>query len=68
LAGFGAGAAAAWLFGVILDLSNAERHIGEYSVWGWAFSALGAGALVAFGAIALLRRLPEAGLMADGRR
>jgi hypothetical protein len=28
----------------------------------------GAGALVAFGAIALLRRLPEAGLMADGRR
>ncbi len=68
LAGFGAGAAAAWLFGVILDLSNPGTRIGEYSVWGWAYSALGVGALVALGAIALLRRQPEAGLMADGRR
>jgi MFS family permease len=68
LAGFAAGAVAAWLFGVILDLSNPGQHIGEYAVWGWAFTTLGAGALVGFAAIALLRRLSEARLMAVGRR
>jgi MFS family permease len=43
--GFGAGAVAPLVFGVILDATNPPGS--TPSVWGWAFSALGAGGLIA---------------------
>jgi MFS family permease len=45
LAGFGAGAIAPWVFGLVLDASNAATRVPD--VWGWAFSVLGIGGVVA---------------------
>jgi MFS family permease len=47
LFGFGAGALAPWVFGLVLDWSNPGTA--SPSVWGWAFMVLGAGGLVAAG-------------------
>ncbi|MGQ0570985.1 MAG: MFS transporter [Armatimonadota bacterium] len=44
LLGFGAGAIAPLVFGAILDATNAP---GTPSTWGWAFTALGAGGVIA---------------------
>jgi MFS family permease len=41
LLGFGAGAAAPLVFGLILDLSNRAAIDRQYVSWGWAFSSLG---------------------------
>ena len=41
LLGFGAGAAAPLVFGLILDLSNPGAIGRQYVSWGWAFSSLG---------------------------
>jgi MFS family permease len=45
LFGFGAGALAPWVFGLVLDRSNPGTA--SPSVWGWAFMVLGAGGLMA---------------------
>ena len=68
LAGFGAGAVATLTFGVVLDLTNPPGSAPRYPVWGWAFSVLGAGALLGVIATAWLRALPESRRMAGGRR
>lgn len=68
LAGFGAGAIASWAFGVILDLTNPGSAPGQHSVWGWAFSILGVGALLAIATTVWLRMLPASRRMADGKR
>jgi len=42
LVGFGAGALAPLIFGVVLDWANPGKAGGvEYASWGWAFSSLG---------------------------
>jgi len=44
--GFGAGAIAPLVFGMILDWSNPDfATVGFYHIWGWAFSMLGLGGL-----------------------
>lgn len=43
--GFGAGAVAPLVFGMVLDATNAEG--GTPSNWGWAFVSLGIGGLIA---------------------
>ena len=45
LLGFGAGAVAPLVFGVVLDATNPPGV--APAVWGWAFAALGAGGLIA---------------------
>jgi MFS family permease len=45
LLGFGAGAVAPLVFGIILDATNAAGSMP--TVWGWAFAALGVGGLIA---------------------
>jgi len=43
--GFGAGAIAPWVFGVVLDQTNpgaVGTGVGRYHTWGWAFTAMGA--------------------------
>jgi MFS family permease len=54
LLGFGAGALAPVVFGVVLDATNAPG--GGPSSWGWAFSALGLGGLIATACAYGLRR------------
>jgi MFS family permease len=68
LAGFGAGAVASWVFGIVLDLTNPAGAPGRLMEWGWSFSALGFGGLVAVAATAWLRSLPESERMANGSR
>jgi MFS family permease len=68
LAGFGAGALASLTFGTILDLTNPAGSAPRYPVWGWAFSALGVGALLGVVSTAWLRALPESRRMAGGKR
>jgi MFS family permease len=45
LCGFGAGAIAPLVFGIVLDATNPAGN--SATVWGWAFGALGVGGLVA---------------------
>lgn len=45
LCGFGAGAVAPWVFGLVLDASNSGSS--TPALWGWAFSVLGLGGAVA---------------------
>ena len=55
--GFGAGAIAPLVFGVILDWTNPDfASDGFYATWGWAFSVLGLGGLGAVVAAYLLYR------------
>jgi MFS family permease len=68
VAGFGAGGVASWLFGVVLDWANKGTVTEQLDIWGWSFSALGAGAVVAILATVWLRALPESRRMAEGRR
>jgi MFS family permease len=68
LAGFGAGAVASWVFGIVLDLTNRAGAPGQLMTWGWSFSALGLGGLVSIAATARLRALPESERMAEGSR
>lgn len=68
LAGFGAGALAALVFGTVLDFTNPVGSAPRYPVWGWAFSVLGVGALLGVASTAWLRGLPESRRMAAGKR
>jgi MFS family permease len=71
LFGFLAASASPAAFGYVLDLTNpspAGRAGAVPAVWGWAFAALAAGALVGVLAMAALRRYPDSVKMAGGRR
>ena len=65
--GFGAGAIAPWVFGLVLDWGRAGS-LPDHVVWGLAWSTLGIGGLLGPVAIWRLRRMPEASRLAGGRR
>jgi MFS family permease len=65
LFGFGAGAVSPWLFGLVLDLSGGVR---TDAAWGWAWTALGVGAVLGPIATLRLRALRESTQMAGGKR
>jgi MFS family permease len=70
LVGFVAATASPAVFGWVLDLSNPARAAapgGMPLVWGWAFGALGVGALIGPAALAIARRLPTSAKMAGGK-
>lgn len=64
--GFGCGALAPWVFGMVLDASRAHA-VSEHVSWGYAWTALAAGAALGPLMIWRLRRLPEAAAMAGGK-
>jgi MFS family permease len=66
--GFGAGAVAPWVFGLVLDWGRSPSLGSEYLAWGLAWMSLGVGGLLGPAATLRLRRLPEAQRMAGGRR
>ena len=59
---------APWTFGRVLDLLNDGVSPGQASNWGLPFITLGIGALLAPAAALFLRRLPQAILMAGGKK
>jgi MFS family permease len=65
--GFGAGAIAPWVFGLVLDWGRAGS-LPDHVVWGLAWSTLGIGGLLGPVVIWRLRRMPEASRLAGGRR
>jgi MFS family permease len=66
--GFGAGAIAPWVFGLVLDWGRGPALESEYLAWGLAWISLGVGGLLGPVATLRLRRLPEAARMAGGKR
>jgi MFS family permease len=66
LLGFGAGAAAPLVFGMVLDRYGGPRA--GSAGWGWAFSVLGVGGLLGLGCALWLRALPESRRLAGGKR
>jgi MFS family permease len=66
LLGFGAGAVAPLVFGMVLDL-HGGRAAGAAG-WGWAFSALGVGGVLGLACALWLRTLPESSRLAGGKR
>lgn len=66
--GFGAGAIAPWVFGLVLDWGRAGGGLPDHVVWGLAWSTLGLGGLLGPLAIWRLRRMPEAIKLANGKR
>jgi MFS family permease len=65
LLGFGAGAAAQWAFGKVLDATNPGP---PYAEWGWAYGLLGLGGAVGLVATIWLRLRPESRRLAGGLR
>lgn len=65
--GFGAGALAPWVFGLVLDATRAAGASPTWT-WGLAFVSLGAGALLGPLATWRLRQMPESVRMAGGLR
>jgi hypothetical protein len=66
-----AGAIAPTVFGAILDWTNPSPATAGSEIvshWGWAFSALGLGALIGPWAMVKLRSLPESVKMAGGKK
>jgi MFS family permease len=71
LVGSSAGAIAPTVFGAILDWTNPSPATAGPEIvshWGWAFSALGLGALIGPWAMVKLRSLPESVKMAGGKK
>jgi MFS family permease len=64
--GFGFGALAPWMFGLVLDGTRLQGASEQWS-WGLAWTALGAGAVLGPFMTWRLRRLPEAAAMAGGK-
>lgn len=66
--GFGFGAIAPWVFGLVLDFGQGAGGARADAAWGWAWTALGIGAM--FGPIATLRLRArrESAQMAGGKR
>lgn len=65
--GFGAGAIAPWVFGLVLDAAGAAEA-SPLVTWGLAWCSLGVIALMSPVATWRLRRLPESRQMANGKR
>lgn len=68
LLGFGFGAVSPWLFGLVLDLGQGAGGVRTDAAWGWAWTALGAGAVLGPVATPRLRALRESTQMAGGKR
>jgi len=66
LTGYGAGAIAPLVFGIVLDLYAGGR--GSQGGWGWAFGTLGAAGALAVACTVVLHRLPEAHSLTVGSR
>jgi MFS family permease len=66
--GFGAGAVSPWTFGLVLDWARGGPLHSEAWAWGLAWTSLGIGALLGPMMTWRLRRMPEASLMAGGKR
>jgi MFS family permease len=66
--GFGAGAVAPWVFGLVLDWARSPPLASERMGWGLAWASLGLGGLLGPAATLRLRALPEARRLAGGRR
>lgn len=66
--GFGAGAIAPWVFGLVLDWGRAGDGLPDHVVWGLAWSTLGLGGLLGPVVVWRLRHLPEAAKLAGGKR
>jgi MFS family permease len=65
LVGFGAGAAAQWAFGAVLDATNPGP---PYAQWGWAYGLLGLGGAAGLVSAIWLRLRPESRRLAGGLR
>jgi len=65
--GFGAGAIAPWVFGLVLDAAGAMQAT-PVMTWGLAWCSLGIIAMMSPLATWRLRRMPEAVQMANGKR
>ena len=66
--GFGAGAVSPWVFGLVLDLWQEAGGVRADAAWGWAWTALGVGAVLGPVATLRLRALHASAQMAGGRR
>jgi MFS family permease len=66
LLGFGAGAVAQPVFGIVLDLYGGKEA--GAAGWGWAFSVLGVGGVLGLACALWLRALPESRRLAGGKR
>ena len=66
--GFGFGAVSPWIFGLVLDLGQGAAGPRADAAWGWAWTALGLGAMLGPIATLRLRALRESAQMAGGKR
>lgn len=66
--GFGFGAISPWVFGLVLDLGQGAGGVRADAAWGWAWTALGLGAMLGPLATLRLRALRESTQMAGGKR
>lgn len=66
--GFGFGAISPWVFGLVLDLGQGASGMRADAAWGWAWTALGLGAMLGPLATLRLRALRESAQMAGGKR
>ena len=66
--GFGVGAVSPWMFGLVLDLGQGADGVRSDAAWGWAWTALGVGAMLGPIATLRLRALKASALMAGGKR
>ena len=66
--GFGVGAISPWVFGLVLDLGEGAGGMRADAAWGWAWTALGIGAVLGPIATLRLRALSESTQMAGGKR
>jgi MFS family permease len=66
--GFGVGAVSPWVFGLVLDFGQKSAAVGSNAAWGWAWTALGVGAVLGPVATLRLRALRESAQMAGGKR
>jgi MFS family permease len=66
--GFGVGAVSPWVFGLVLDFGQRTAAVGTNAAWGWAWTALGVGAVLGPIATLRLRALRESAQMAGGKR
>jgi len=66
--GFGFGAISPWVFGLVLDLGQGAGSVRADAAWGWAWTALGLGAMLGPIATLRLRALRESAQMAGGKR
>ena len=71
LFGFLAASVSPAFFGYVLDITNSAspgKSIASVKTWGWAFSALGVGAIIGPLAMILIRYFPESQRMAGGKK